>query len=450
MNDYDNYIKDIFKISPIERFNYGKKDKDTLSHYDNYLSDVYINKELEIFEKYKDTDDIELKYLLEINKYIIDNKLYLLLFSSFSNFITSFLDNNDNLYPKNPIHKKSREKDFDLLIKSHLEKAKESIELKITFPKIIIKKFMEEIKPYKKFLFVFNFLKNHYLPFCRNEIGICYLKNGKDIYRNLIKQNVGFLDITPEEIHQTGLNLLKSFKPIKNKIFYKSREEMFKDCISYSKFVYNDVLNKYFHFKPKKPFEIRKVKLVDEKYSPLGYYTILDHCIYINLSYFNEITKIEVHSLIMHECLHSFHYDYMKFYKIPKYKYMTYFNTALVEGFAFYMEIYCPDYDDNNPMTIMRKLRLVVDTGINYFGWTYKKAFDYMKSYLPHKISDIKNEIDRYICEPSQSISYMIGKIHIIKLRDDFLKKGGDIKDFHHILLMEGLASFKTIDKQFE
>jgi uncharacterized protein (DUF885 family) len=113
------------------------------------------------------------------------------------------------------------------------------------------------------------------------------------------------------------------------------------------------------------------------------------------------------------------------------------------------METYCEDYDDNNEMSLLRKLRLVVDTGINYYGWTYKKAFDYMKSYLPNKISDIKNEIERYICIPSQAISYMIGKLHIIKLRDDYLKKGGNIKDFHHLLLIQGLASFKTIDKEF-
>ena len=43
----------------------------------------------------------------------------------------------------------------------------------------------------------------------------------------------------------------------------------------------------------------------------------------------------------------------------------------------------------------------------------------------------------------------MIGKLFIIKLRDEYLKKGGNIKDFHHLLLIEGLASFKTINNQF-
>jgi len=450
MNDYDKFMIDNFKLSPIDRFVFGKRDKDTLSHYDIYLADDYINKELNLIDKYKYTNDIELKCLLEINKHSIDNKLYLLLFSCFDNFITIFLDDNENLYPTNLTYKKSREKDFDKLIISSIQKAKEGLKLKITFPKIIIKKFMDNIKNYKRFSNLYNFIKNHYYPFCRNEIGLCYLKNGKEIYSNLLKENTGYLDITPEEVHKLGLELLKDVKKNSKNDVYKSREDMFKDCLNYGDYVFKHVIPKYFHYLPKKTFKIEMVEKNFEKNSPLGYYKPLENIVFINLSYFNEISKDELYSLIMHECLHSYHFEYMKHLKIPKYKYYKYFNTALAEGFAFYMETYCDNYDDNkNNMSIMRKLRLVVDTGINYYGWTYKKAFDFMKFYMPRKISDIKNELERYICIPAQAISYMIGKLHIIKLRDDYLKNGGNIKDFHHLLLVEGLASFKTIDKQF-
>ena len=42
MNDYENFMKESFKLSPVERFIFGKRDKDTLSHYDNYLIIVKI------------------------------------------------------------------------------------------------------------------------------------------------------------------------------------------------------------------------------------------------------------------------------------------------------------------------------------------------------------------------------------------------------------------------
>jgi uncharacterized protein (DUF885 family) len=115
------------------------------------------------------------------------------------------------------------------------------------------------------------------------------------------------------------------------------------------------------------------------------------------------------------------------------------------------METYCEDYDDNNDYSILRKLRLVVDTGINYYGWTYEKALNYMESYLPDRRKDIMNEIDRYICMPSQALCYLLGKMEIIKMRNKFLKKKrGSIKDFHHKLLINGTVSFLTLKKIFK
>ena len=145
----------------------------------------------------------------------------------------------------------------------------------------------------------------------------------------------------------------------------------------------------------------------------------------------------------MHECMHQYHYRFMKYYKLDFND-----NIILIEGFAHYMEIYSDHYDDDNNLSILRKLRLVVDTGINYYGWTYKKALNYMNKYLPDRKDNNINEIERYICKPSQSLCYLIGKLEIIKIRDKFLKeKRGTIKDFHHNLLIKGPASFLNLYK---
>ena len=170
--------------------------------------------------------------------------------------------------------------------------------------------------------------------------------------------------------------------------------------------------------------------------------------VYINLYYYREVDKQSLYSLLMHECLHQYHFRLMKYYKLPYYQMYGYENNTLIEGFAHYMEIYCQDYDDSDDYSILRKLRLVVDTGINYYGWTYEKTFNYMNKYLPNRTNDIINEIDRYICMPGQSLCYLIGKLEIIKMRDKFLKeKRGTIKDFHHKLLIKGPASFFTLHK---
>jgi uncharacterized protein YuzE len=104
-----------------------------------------------------------------------------------------------------------------------------------------------------------------------------------------------------------------------------------------------------------------------------------------------------LYPLLIHECFHQYHYQFMKYHKLKIYQVYGYNNTTFIEGFAHYMEIYCDDKcNDDNYYSILRKIRLVADTGINYYGWTYKKTFNFMKKYLSKKTKDIINEIDRY------------------------------------------------------
>jgi hypothetical protein len=448
INDYEKYIKELFKLSPTIRFIYGKKDKDALSRITNYLDKEYKAKYKELIYKFKDTRDIELKLLIENEIFNIDNNLSYLLFSSYNNIIIEFNYSTNNIYPKNDVYKRLRQKDFDIFIKSMIEYAREGIKIKMTYPKIIIKKFINQIKSNYKYRNLHNFLKKEYLPHCRNEIGLCYIPNGKEIYKKLIKSYIGYIDMTPEEIFKIGMDAPKERIVITTT--YKSRDELMNDCKKYNDHIYDNLYDKYFHYKPKKCI-IQPIPTELEKTSPLGYYNDIEKRVFINLSYFSEISKAEIYTLIMHESFHFYHFHLMTdYYKLPKYKYYSYNNIALAEGFAHYMETYCEDYNDNNINSLIRKIRLVVDIGINYYGWTYKQSYDYFKKYIPDKDTDIKNEIERYICMPCQALTYYIGKYHIIKLRDDYLKKGGNIKDFHDLLLKDGLASFIKIDLNFE
>jgi len=445
MKEIEIYTKELLKFNPTLRFVFGMRDKSTLSHYENSLSDDYLKLIKELLDRYKNTNDIELKHEIIVNNFYINNNLHLLLFSSHENNLLSFDYENEVVYPKNEDYKASRTKDFDNYVHLMIVRAKEGLKLKITYPKIIIKKFLNQIKGIDKYKFLYEFVKKDYYPYCRSEIGLCYIPNGKAIYREVIKEYIGFLDMTPEKIHELGLSLEK--KKIVHTDKYKTEEELLDDCVYHAKYIYEKIIDKYFHYKLDKPFCILKVPKELESSSSLAYYNETEGAVFINLSFYKEINKKDVYSLLMHECFHYYHFEFMKFYKIPKYKIYIYSNVALVEGFAHYMEIYCENYDDNNHYSLLRKLRLVIDTGINYYGWTYKQAYDYLNKYIPGKKADNSNEVDRAICNPGQLLSYYIGKIHIIQLRDEYLNKGGDIKDFHHKLLMEGLASFETIDK---
>lgn len=95
---------------------------------------------------------------------------------------------------------------------------------------------------------------------------------------------------------------------------------------------------------------------------------------------------------------------------------------------------------------ILRKIRVVLDVGINYYGWTYDMALSFINSYLPKRTNNNKKDIERCLSNPEYSLTYYLGMIQITKLRDQFLNKNiKNIKDFHHRLLMNGACNFSTL-----
>lgn len=449
MHDYEKYFEDILKIDPSLSFSIGNKTPYTLSHYTDYISDEYLKKLFRIYRKYRNTTDFQLKHDMNYFKLFFKYKIYLYnLIQSFDNDVILFEYATKHIYPPNPLYEIYRNNDFKKHIKNLITRLKQSLKLKITVPYIVCKKYMKQLKELNNFgeyKELYLFIENHYLNKCRKTIGLCHLPNGRNIYKSLILCNLGFYK-TPQEIHNMGLQLIK--KPLKITINpYSSRDDLFKDCLKYSLYIYNNIIDKYFHYKPSRPFIIKKVPEYLENNASLAYYSHVEKAVFINLRYYKECNKDTLYSLLMHECFHQYHFLFMEHYKLPKYKIFGYNNLTLIEGFAHYMEIYCENYDDdNNEYSLLRKMRLVVDTGINYYGWTYKKALEYMIKYIPNRKEDTINELDRYINMPSQALCYTLGKYEIIKMRDNFIKnKKGNIKDFHHKLLINGTASLAFI-----
>ena len=98
-----------------------------------------------------------------------------------------------------------------------------------------------------------------------------------------------------------------------------------------------------------------------------------------------------------------------------------------------------------------RAVRLVVDTGIHYFGWSRQEAIDYFMANAGKTETDIINEIDRYIGWPGQALAYKVGQMKILALRDRAKKAQGenfDIRAFHDELLGAGAITHDALDKR--
>jgi prolyl oligopeptidase len=100
-----------------------------------------------------------------------------------------------------------------------------------------------------------------------------------------------------------------------------------------------------------------------------------------------------------------------------------------------------------------RAVRLVVDTGIHYFGWERQKAIDYFLDNAAKTETDIVNEIDRYIGWPGQALAYKMGQMKMLELRREAeaaLGEAFDIRAFHDHLLGAGAIPLDVLEARMD
>jgi uncharacterized protein (DUF885 family) len=166
--------------------------------------------------------------------------------------------------------------------------------------------------------------------------------------------------------------------------------------------------------------------------------------------------KFEVVTLMMHEGVPGHHYQLALQFEnknIPKYRPEISNSTSFIEGWALYAESLGYELDlfadptqkmGNLTNDMLRAVRLVVDSGLHYFGWTRAQAIQYMLDNLPYDKILIESEVDRYISWPGQAVAYKVGQLKIQQYRkyaENSLGSHFDIKEFHRIVLESGAVS---------
>ena len=102
------------------------------------------------------------------------------------------------------------------------------------------------------------------------------------------------------------------------------------------------------------------------------------------------------------------------------------------------------------PSTSRPAMRLVVDTGLHYKRWSREQAIDYMfeKTGLP--LSDVTEEIERYLVWPGQALAYKVGMIKMLELRElakNRLGEDFDIREFHNVVLLNGAMPLDILEQ---
>jgi uncharacterized protein (DUF885 family) len=171
------------------------------------------------------------------------------------------------------------------------------------------------------------------------------------------------------------------------------------------------------------------------------------------------MTKFGLRSLVYHETVPGHHFQIalqVENKSLPRFRQIGAFGgiSALGEGWGLYAERlaaesgwYTGDLEGRLGQLdseLFRARRLVVDTGIHAKHWTRQQAIDYGIE---------ASEVERYVVNPGQACSYMIGELKIIELREKAKKALGakfSLNQFHDVVLNTGTVPLAVLERQVD
>lgn len=343
-------------------------------------------------------------------------------------------------------------------------------QLKPTFSKLMNKYFETSLK---KFII---FLSTKYLPFCRSTIGYIHLPNGIETYNFLAKMETSLPNITIEEIHLLGLQEIdrlsteiKNLTKLKNKnnqtpkkINKRTSTQLVKMYLKQQKNINQTIIPKYFgSLKPSIDYQIKPVPKYLQDSSNLAFYTEYDidnkdgGTFYFNPRDSNYEHYSQVLSLHEGNPGHHYQLTIANDFNIPKFRLFGPFN-AFIEGWGLYSEGlgHYQNYDEylaKLDMEIHRAYRLVIDTGIHAYNWSFEKSYQYLQKNTNLQNSEIESEIERYIVWPGQALSYKIGQLTFNDLQKQYLKQisGSSLIRFHQTIIKNGPIPLFLLSKIF-
>lgn len=354
---------------------------------------------------------------------------------------------------------------------------------------LYIKKLTEKLIPAYKDLH--QFMTTDYMAAGRTTSGISEIPNGAAYYQHQIKTYTT-TNMTAEEIHQLGLKevarILSEMEKVKTQVGYKGDLKSFFNYVRNNKELmpfktaqevldnFNKIhdtmkpqIEKLFDIKPKTPFEVRRTEAFREKsasaeYNPGSLDGTRPGIFYTPIPDATKYNTYSDEALFLHEAIPGHHYQIsltQESKKLNNFR-KTLWNSAYGEGWALYTEslgkelgLYTDPYQYFGmlSMEMHRAIRLVVDTGIHAKGWSREKAIQYSLDNEAEPEASIISEIERYMANPGQALSYKIGQIKIRELRSNAEKTLGekfDIQQFHNEILETGCIPLALLEDKIK
>lgn len=337
---------------------------------------------------------------------------------------------------------------------------------------------------YRLFL---EFVTKDYVPGARSNIAAASLPNGKAFYEHRVRMYTT-LPLTPREINDTGLAEVARIRAEMEKViaevkfdgsfddflaflrtddrFYAGTAEDLMMNVALVLKKMDGALPTLFATLPRMPYGIKPVPDFIAPKTTTAYYDrpagdgTKAGFYFVNTYNLRSRPLYEVEALSLHEAVPGHHLQIaiqQELGDMPDFRRFMGF-TAFVEGWALYSErlglevgFYEDPYSNFGRLTyeMWRACRLVVDTGIHYFGWTRQQAIDFMAANTALALHNITTEVDRYISWPGQALAYKIGELKIRELRaraEEQLGPQFDVREFHDVVLGSGAVPLDVLE----
>lgn len=335
------------------------------------------------------------------------------------------------------------------------------------------------------------FLDTEYRLYVRDSISASELPEGAEYYRQRIRA-MTTLDLSPDEIHEIGLSEVArirsemlaiveelqfeggieafvTFLRTDPRFYAETAEQLIGHASLIAKKV-DGILPGWFNLLPRTPYGIMPMP---PEMAPTGttarywsaprggnrggYY-------WLNTYALDQRPLYELPALTVHEAVPGHHLQIAlarELQGVPEFR-RTLGFTAFVEGWALYTEwlgiemgIYTTPYEHFGRLSyeMWRACRLVIDTGIHARGWTRDQAVAFLADNTSLSLTNVENEINRYIAWPGQALGYKLGELKIKELRrraEDALGAEFDVRAFHDAVLANGALPLPILEAQID
>ena len=323
--------------------------------------------------------------------------------------------------------------------------------------------------------------------------GAWSLPEGEAFYRSQLMNYTTRTDLTADQIHQTGLDEVArihgEMRAIMEQVgFEGSLQDFFEHLRTSDEFYYEDseagraryleesaamirqieqAAPDFFGQLPQAQLEVRAVEeyrittATGAFYEPGSLDGTRPGAYYVNLANMRDNPTYLMESLAYHEGSPGHHFQSslaQELENAPMFQRLQWYS-AYGEGWALYAEnlgkdmgFFTDPYQDFGRLSyeVFRAARLVVDTGIHHLQWSEQEAVDYMLAATPMPEGDIANEVRRYMVWPGQAVSYKVGMMTILDLRQRAMDQLGDdfsYGEFHDIVLTNGSIPLTLLEE---